>query len=55
MPYWRDTYALEDAMFPNSTAVFDRIISLPNFASMAEDDITFVINAVCEVATTYKK
>lgn len=55
MPYWRDTYALKDAMFPNSTAVFDRIISLPNFASMTEDDITFVINAVCEVATTYKK
>lgn len=55
MPYWRDTYSLSDEMFPKSTAVFERIISLPNFASMTEDNITFVINAVYEVATTYKK
>ncbi|OBQ55175.1 DegT/DnrJ/EryC1/StrS family aminotransferase [Halodesulfovibrio spirochaetisodalis] len=55
MPYWRDTYGLKDETYPQSTAVFNRIISLPNFASMTDDDINFVINAVREVATAHAK
>lgn len=55
MPYWRDTYQLKDEFFPHSTTVFERIVSLPNFASMTDEEIDFVIRAVRNVLGAYKK
>jgi dTDP-4-amino-4,6-dideoxygalactose transaminase len=45
-PYWRDRYSLSPTDFPNSTAVYQRCVSLPIYPSMTEDDVQSVIDAV---------
>ena len=45
-PYYRETYGYGAADLPNATAAFERIVSLPIFPDMADDDIEDVIDAV---------
>lgn len=47
-PYWRDTYALEPVDFPVATREFERVVSLPIFSSMTDEQVTRVIEATRE-------
>lgn len=55
MPYWKNTYELEDESFPNSTETYHRIVSLPNFASMTDPEVDSVISAVRDILGKYSK
>ena len=48
-PYWRDQYSLKDEMFPNATYAYERVVSLPIYTKMADEDIERVITAVREI------
>lgn len=45
-PYWRDTYNLTPAMFPNSQRIYERTVSLPLYTRMTEADVDRVVAAV---------
>jgi dTDP-4-amino-4,6-dideoxygalactose transaminase len=48
-PYWRDTYHLKPEHFPNSTRAYERLVSLPIYSKMTDDDQIRVIDAVKNV------
>jgi len=45
-PYWRDRYALQPAMFPHSQQAYERMLSLPIYTRMSDDDVMRVATAV---------
>jgi dTDP-4-amino-4,6-dideoxygalactose transaminase len=45
-PYWRERYALDDAMFPHSQRAFERMASLPIWPGMTDADAARVVDAV---------
>ncbi|GAB3716135.1 DegT/DnrJ/EryC1/StrS family aminotransferase [Mariniluteicoccus flavus] len=45
-PYWRDTCGLSAADFPVAEAEFARVLSLPVFSSMTDDDVDKTIAAL---------
>lgn len=45
-PYWRDRRGLTPERFPNASAQFERVISLPIFSSMTDDQVARVVDAV---------
>jgi dTDP-4-amino-4,6-dideoxygalactose transaminase len=45
-PYWRDRYGLEPAMFPHSQHAYERMLSLPIYTRMSDDDVQRVAQAV---------
>ena len=45
-PYWRDTYGLSPAMFPESQRAYERMVSLPIYSKMTDDDVRSVIDGV---------
>lgn len=45
-PYYRDAFGYRPENFPNASAVFDRIISLPIYSKMTEADVEDVIETV---------
>ena len=49
-PYYRERYALRPDDFPNAWSAYERIISLPIYAKMSDDDVRHVIDAVREIA-----
>ncbi|GLS89609.1 spore coat protein [Psychromonas marina] len=55
MPYWRDNYHLNNEMFPKSSFISDRIVSLPNFASMTDEEVERVIEVVSIILNKYQK
>ena len=48
-PYWRDRYGLTPAAFPVAEAEFARVVSLPIFSAMTEEQVDRVVAAVREV------
>lgn len=48
-PYWRETYNLQPHHFPAAWRAYERVVSLPLYTKMSEDDQTRVIEAVREV------
>jgi dTDP-4-amino-4,6-dideoxygalactose transaminase len=48
-PVWRDTYGLTPEQFPNAEAAFERIVSIPLYTKMTEEDQMRVIAAVKQV------
>jgi dTDP-4-amino-4,6-dideoxygalactose transaminase len=50
-PYWRDRYALVDAAFPAASGAFERVVSLPIFSSMTDDQVTRVSDTVRKLLT----
>jgi dTDP-4-amino-4,6-dideoxygalactose transaminase len=48
-PYWRDRYRLTPEQFPGATRAFERMISLPIYAAMSDQDVEDVIEAVSEI------
>jgi dTDP-4-amino-4,6-dideoxygalactose transaminase len=49
-PYYRDRYGLEPGDFPNAWSAYQRILSLPIYAGMTDDDVRDVIDAVHDIA-----
>jgi dTDP-4-amino-4,6-dideoxygalactose transaminase len=45
-PYWRDTYGLQSRDFPVASSVFERVVSLPIYSKMSDEDVDQVISAV---------
>ena len=45
-PYWRDRYGLDAAMFPHSQHAYERMVSLPIYSRMSDDDVARVVDAV---------
>jgi len=45
-PYYRETYGLTPGMFPVAESLWPRLISLPMFPSMTDEDIDVVVNAL---------
>ena len=45
-PYWRDRYRLTPQTFPHSQHAYERMLSLPLYTRMTDDDVQRVIDAV---------
>lgn len=45
-PYWQQRYGLHGCDFPVATREFERVVSLPLFSSLSEEQLTQVIDAV---------
>jgi dTDP-4-amino-4,6-dideoxygalactose transaminase len=54
-PYYRDTFQYRPEDFPNASATFERIISLPIYPKMAEADVQRVIDAVGKIARQHRR
>jgi dTDP-4-amino-4,6-dideoxygalactose transaminase len=54
-PFYRDTYGYAPADFPNASAAFERIISLPIYPRLTGADIADVVTAVTDVAHEYRR
>ena len=45
-PYWRERYRLDAATFPHSQHAYERMVSLPIYTLMSDDDVARVVAAV---------
>jgi perosamine synthetase len=54
-PYYREKSGYMPADFPNASAVFQRIISLPIYPAMTESEVERVIDAVAEIARKFRR
>lgn len=54
-PYYQKTFGYTPGDFPNASAVFERIISLPIFPKMTETEIRDVIWTVRNIVKQYRK
>lgn len=53
-PYWQEAYNLKEADFPKSSAIFERIVSLPNYPKMTDEQVDKVVRVVIEVLQEHK-
>ena len=49
LSYWSDTYGYKPSDYPNALAIYQRVISLPIYPRMTENDQKRVIQAVKEI------
>jgi len=49
-PYYRERYSLQPGDFPNAFAAYERILSLPIYAKMSDEDVRNVADAVRDIA-----
>jgi len=54
-PYYRDRFGYKPEDFPNASAVFNRIISLPIYPEMSEGNVRDVIVAVRQIVQGYRR
>ena len=54
-PYYRDTFGYKPEDFPNASAVFERIISLPIYPRMTEIDFDHVVGAARNIIRKYRR
>lgn len=52
-PYYRQTFGTCPGTCPNAEAAYDKILSLPIFPAMGDDDVDDVINALRKVMSSY--
>ena len=48
-PYWRDRYNLTADMYPHSQAAYERMVSLPIYSRMTDEDVQRVISAATQL------
>lgn len=53
--YYRETFGFKRGDFPNAEYAGDRVISLPLYPAMTEDDVAYVIMVVKMVIDRYRK
>jgi perosamine synthetase len=54
-PYYRDKYGYRPEDFPTAYAAFQRILSLPLYPKMSDDDVQDVIDAVRSLAEDHQR
>ena len=54
-PFYRDTFGYQPADFPQASAVFERIVSLPIYPGMTEANVRDVIVAVRKLIQEYRR
>src|SRR5215813_7071315 len=54
-PYYRNKFGYKPGDFPNASAVFDRIISLPIYPKMTEANVRDVVVAVRQIVQEYRQ
>jgi dTDP-4-amino-4,6-dideoxygalactose transaminase len=54
-PYYRERYNFKPSDFPNSYRVYQKIVSLPIYPKMTDDDIEKVISAVKNIVAKHRK
>jgi perosamine synthetase len=47
-PYYRKTFKIEPGLCPVTEAAYEQILSLPIFATMRDDEVEFVIDALAD-------
>ena len=52
-PYYRDTYGYEAEDFPIAYGQYQRVVSLPIYSKMSDEDVHDVIDAVGEIVQQY--
>jgi dTDP-4-amino-4,6-dideoxygalactose transaminase len=50
-PYWREHGGLQDRMFPRASACYERVVSLPIYSKMSDDDVNHVIDTAYRLLT----
>jgi perosamine synthetase len=53
-PYYRDRFGYKGGEFPVAEEAYDRLISLPMFHGMSDEDVQDVIHAVSKVAAHFR-
>jgi dTDP-4-amino-4,6-dideoxygalactose transaminase len=53
--YYRETYGYEPEDLPVATAAYDRVLSLPIFASLADNELDQIIECVAAIATEFRR
>ena len=54
-PYYRNTFGYQPQDFPNASAAFERIISLPIYPKMTDADAGCVVDAVRSIVLQYRR
>lgn len=54
-PYYRDRFGYEGGEYPVAEAAYERLISLPMFHGMSDDDVDDVVHAVCKVISHFTR
>ena len=54
-PYYRRTYGYKRGDFPHAERMYDRIVSLPLYPKMTEEDVGDVIAAVRRTVSRHRK
>jgi perosamine synthetase len=54
-PYYRDRFGYRGGEYPIAEAAYERLISLPMFHGMAEDDVDDVIRALRKIISHYAR
>lgn len=55
MSYYRENFGYKEGDFPVTEEYFDRILSLPLYPKMTDEDVKDVINTVTNILTKYHK
>lgn len=53
-PYYRETYGYQPEDFPISNREYHRVISLPIYSKMSDEDVQDVIDAVLDIVREYR-
>ncbi len=54
-PYYQETFGWKPEDCPKATAAWERLISLPIFSGMLEEEIDYVISVVADLCRKYRK
>jgi dTDP-4-amino-4,6-dideoxygalactose transaminase len=54
-PYYRDKYGYKPDDFPVAFSNYQRLVSLPLHPRLSDEDVTDVIEAVCDVVKTFRR
>ena len=54
-PYYRDKYGYKPEDFPVAFENYQRLVSLPLHPRLSDEDVTDVIEAVCDVVKTFRR
>jgi dTDP-4-amino-4,6-dideoxygalactose transaminase len=54
-PFYRDTFAYRPTDFPRATTVFERIVSLPIYPSMTEENVSYVSGKVRRLIQEHRR
>ncbi|MEO8075729.1 MAG: DegT/DnrJ/EryC1/StrS family aminotransferase [Acidobacteriota bacterium] len=54
-PYYQERFGLTPESFPTASAQFERVISIPIFSSMTEDEVGRVIESIRQLTRTFRR